>query len=243
MKTTRIIRCIPLALAACAALTLHAQTGPAVKDDLFSGTEIFAKNATNVTEITMDPDTLGMVKGRDKDAARVTVLNVVRTYEYDKPGQYRIEDVETFRKKLMTGDWFCAVHTRDMKTGESTDVCTKRRSDDLKETAIITVAPQELTFIHTIKRRSSDGHDDLGIMVLPGGPQVFAALAPMADLVDGEVRAEINANGRHIQRDDTQKSFDKDQKKIKKDLDKQKQKNEKKQTPNDDPTPATESRL
>jgi hypothetical protein len=128
-------------------------TTPIVKDDLFNGTEIFAKGATDVTEVTMDPDTLGMVGGKDKARAKSMVLNVVRTYEYDKPGMYRIEDVDAFRNKLNTGDWHCSVHTRSLKTGESTDVCNKRRGDDMTETAIITVEPKSLTFIHTIRRK------------------------------------------------------------------------------------------
>jgi hypothetical protein len=137
--------------------TLVAQTSAPVKDDLFTGTEIFAKGASDVTEVTMDPDTLGMVGGKDKARASHMVLNVVRTYEYDKPGMYRIEDVDAFRNKLNTGDWHCSVHTRSLKSGESTDVCNKHRADDMVETAIITVEPKELTFIHTIVRRSGSG--------------------------------------------------------------------------------------
>jgi hypothetical protein len=125
-------------------------TTPTVKDDLFNGTEIFAKGATDVTEITMDPASLDMVGGKRSNNAKSMVLNVVRTYSYDKPGMYKIEDVETFRNKLNTGDWHCSVHTRSLKTGSSTDVCRKQRTDDLTETAIITVEPKSLTFIHTI---------------------------------------------------------------------------------------------
>jgi hypothetical protein len=135
---------------ACGAAASLAQTGAPVKDDLFNGTEIFAKGASDVTEITMDPASLDMVGGKRSNNAKSMVLNVVRTYSYDKPGMYRIEDVETFRNKLNTGDWHCSVHTRSLKTGESTDVCRKQRTDDLTETAIITVEPKSLTFIHTI---------------------------------------------------------------------------------------------
>ena len=31
-------------------------TQPLPKDDLFAGTEVFAKGASDITEITMDPD-------------------------------------------------------------------------------------------------------------------------------------------------------------------------------------------
>ena len=142
-----------------------AQANSPVKDDLFDGTQIFEKGASNVTEITMDPNSLGMVGGK----AHNMILNVVRTYEYDQPGMYKMEDVDAFRKKVSTGDWFCSVHTRDLKHNESTDVCSKHRTDDLEEKAIITVEPKELTFIHTIRKRSADEHGELGeYMSLPG---------------------------------------------------------------------------
>lgn len=129
-----------------------AQTSGTVKDDLFVGTEKFAANASSVTEVDMDPDSLGMVNGQNALRARRTVLSVVHTYTYDKPGMYNMADVEAFRNKLNTGEWHCSVHVREMKSGQSTDVCRKHRTDEMEETAIVTVEPKELTFIHTIKR-------------------------------------------------------------------------------------------
>lgn len=152
------------------AVLAAAQTSAPVTDDLFAGTEIFAKGASDVSEVTMDPDTLGLVEGPNSHAAHSMVLNVVRSYQYDKPGMYNIADVDAFRNKLNTGDWHCSVHTRDLKTNESTDICNKRRTDGYIETAIITVEPKELTFIHTIRKQHHDGdHSEVdGLMVLPG---------------------------------------------------------------------------
>jgi len=174
-------------LLACALTTqARAQTSAPVKDDLFAGTEVFAKGATDVTEITMDPDVLVMVGGKDKARAHSMVLNVVRTYSYDKPGMYRIEDVEVFRNKLNSGDWHCSVHTRSLKTGESTDVCNKRRSDDMVESAIITVEPKSLTFIHTIRKRGA-GESDLTEMPMSLGLHGLPALA----MLDPEVLLDL----------------------------------------------------
>jgi hypothetical protein len=130
---------------------------PLVKDDLFAGTEKFEKNAVKVTEVTMDPQSLGMVDGKEKDRARGMKLNVTREYRYDKPGMYNMADVDAYRSKLNTGDWYCSVRIRDLKEGKSTDVCQKRRSDDLVESAIITVEPLKLTFIHTIGAKGTRG--------------------------------------------------------------------------------------
>lgn len=159
---------VSMSAAAAQGEAAGAQSGE-TKDELFNGTEVFAKNATHVTEITMDPDSLGLVGGPDEHKAHSMVLNVVRTYEYDKPGMYNVADVDAFRNKLNSGDWHCSVHERDLKTGESTDVCSKRRTDGLHEQAIVTVEPRELTFIHRIWRGNGPGRSDLGFFpMLPG---------------------------------------------------------------------------
>jgi hypothetical protein len=128
-----------------------AASGP-VKDDLFAGASIFEKNAASVTEITQGPRQLDLVNGKDGGRAHRTILNVVRTYSYDKPGMFNMADVEVIRKKLETGGWECSVHTRELKSGSSTDICDKPRADGLKESAIVIVSPQSLCFIHTIKK-------------------------------------------------------------------------------------------
>ncbi len=145
------------AVKAATAADPHAAGDPQMKDDLFDGTEQFAKNATDVTEVTMDPRTLDMVDGKDKERAHRMRLNVVRTYTYDKPGMYDMAEVEKFRNKLNTGDWHCSVRTRSLKTGNSTDVCQKTRTDGLVESAIMTVSAKQLTFIHTIREKGSSG--------------------------------------------------------------------------------------
>jgi len=155
---------------------------PQAKDDLFAGTDIFAKNATGVQEITMDPDSLNMVGGAEGHRAHNMVLNVVRTYSYDKPGMYNMADVDTFRNKLTGGDWHCSVHIRDLKNGSSTDVCSKHRTDGMRENAIITVEPKSLTFIHTI-RKTGGPESEMGVFPmmyrLPGLPAI-AMMNPQA---------------------------------------------------------------
>ena len=109
------------------------------------------------------------------------VLNVVRTYSYDKPGMYNPADVEEYRRKLEGPDWHCSVHIRESKNGDSTDVCSKRRPPDMIETAIITMEPKELTFIHTIRKANGEGGsvDWGGLEGLPFGlpPSIALAIA------------------------------------------------------------------
>jgi hypothetical protein len=145
---------------------------PQVKDDLFAGTEKFEKGATDVTNVNLDGKTLGMVGG-DKDlgdAAHKLKFIVVHSYKYDKPGMYRMEDVEEYRKKLTDGSWNCFVHTKD-KDG-TTDVCAKSGPGDNHEMVVLTAEPLELTFVHL---SGSMSFDELGKM---GGSMGLAPPAP-----------------------------------------------------------------
>jgi hypothetical protein len=166
-----------------------------VKDDLFAGTEKFAKGASEVSEISMDPDTLNMVSGSSSKKAHNMILSTVRSYSYDKPGMYNPADVEEYRRKIMTADWHCSVHTRE-KNGESTDICSRRPSPDTIENVIITVEPKELTFIHSIKRINGQGGSvDMGSMFLGMPPQVTMAMVRpemMAEMA--AARAEMKAS-------------------------------------------------
>jgi hypothetical protein len=121
-----------------------------VKDDLFAGAEKFAQGASDVTELNLDPNTMGMVghgHGRDADMARKMNFMVIHTYKYDKPGMYSMDDFDAFRKRLTDGSWTCPIHTRT-KT-ESTDICNRTLADhETNEMVILTAAPRELTFIH-----------------------------------------------------------------------------------------------
>jgi hypothetical protein len=120
-----------------------------VKDDLLAGTEKFAQGASKVTEINLDPSSMGMMDehGTDADMARKMDLMVVHTYTYDKPGMYRMEDLDAYRKKLQDGSWHCSVHVRENE--KSTDICSRPGADhETNEMVIITANPQKLTFIH-----------------------------------------------------------------------------------------------
>jgi len=202
MKKIVWVQGILLSVVMGSALQGMAQAKPAVKDDLFDGTQIFEKGASEVTEITMDPNSLGMVGGR----AHNMLLNVVRTYEYDQPGMYKIEDVDVFRKKVSTGDWFCSVHTRDLKHNESTDICNKRRTDDIEEKAIITVEPKELTFIHTIRKRNPGEDAGYGEYMAYPGAYSLAMLSPelmrlkmhLPDMSNMNVNEDVDMNALKI---------------------------------------------
>jgi hypothetical protein len=144
---------------------------PQVKDDLFAGTEKFAAGASDVTDVNLGPDMLGLVGGKHGgDVAHKLNFMVVRTYEYPKPGMYNMADVDAYRQKLRTGNWNCFIHTHDSKSGESTDICNRALPDGQgNEMVIMTVEPKELTFIHMSGKGSLADLGKLGALGGYGG--------------------------------------------------------------------------
>ncbi len=123
---------------------------PQVKDDLFAGTEKFAQGASDVTNINIGPEMLGMISGNQAaDLAHKMKFILVRTYTYPNKGMYKLEDVEVYRQKLRSGSWNCFIHTYESNGGNSTDICNRALANhEGNEMVILTVAPKELTFIH-----------------------------------------------------------------------------------------------
>jgi len=90
---------------------------------------------------------VGKTDGKDGDLAKKMRTMVIRTYKYDKPGMYKMEDVEVYRKKLDDGSWSCSIRVREKD--ESTDICSRQTADHKgSEMVIIAAETKELTFIH-----------------------------------------------------------------------------------------------
>ena len=184
---------------------LNLQVGAAVKDDLLAGTEKFAQGAAKVTEINLNPSTIGMVGkayGPDGEMTKKMKLMVVHTYSYDKPGMFRMEDVETYVKKLEDGSWTCPVISREKEKEQEklSYICAKTDPDQTNEMVVLTAEPQRLTFIHMagtmslndLARMSDSAHglsrqmEPRGnvFIDIPGGlrvqtsPQKFSIAAP-----------------------------------------------------------------
>src|SRR4051794_14629874 len=91
-----------------------------------------AARASNVTEVTLGKNMLGFaakfMNGKDQDeaATRRLIENLdgiyVREYEFDKEGQYSMEDIEKLRSFFATSEWTPIVHSRERRSGETTDV-------------------------------------------------------------------------------------------------------------------------
>src|SRR5579859_887387 len=88
-----------------------------------------AARASNVTEVTLGKNMLGFaakfMTGKDQDEAATKHLieNLdgiyVRSYEFDKEGEYSMEEIQKLRSYFETADWSPIVRERSKKNGEN----------------------------------------------------------------------------------------------------------------------------
>ena len=116
-----------------------------------------ASKASNVTEVTLGKNMLAFaakfLDGKDQDntATRHLIEGLdgiyVRDYEFDKEGQYSMDDIQKLRSYFETSDWSPIVRERNKKNGESTDVMMKIVNGETHGMFILDVEPKELSIV------------------------------------------------------------------------------------------------
>ena len=116
-----------------------------------------AARASDVTEVTLGKNMLEFaakfMNGKDKDEAATRQLIeglegiYVRSYEFDKEGQYSMDEVQKLRQAFATPEWSPMVHTFERKSGETTDVLVKQVNGETRGMFVLAAEPKELTIV------------------------------------------------------------------------------------------------
>jgi len=116
-----------------------------------------AARASNVTEVTLGKNMLGFaakfMNGDNKNdvATRRLIEGLdgiyVREYEFEKPGEYSMVDINKLRQYFETPEWTPIVHERDLKSGESTDVMMKMINGESRGMFVLSAEPKELSIV------------------------------------------------------------------------------------------------
>jgi hypothetical protein len=116
-----------------------------------------AQRASNVTEVTLGKNMLAFAakfmndKDDDEAATRKLIDGLegiyVRDYEFEKEGQYSLEDIDHLRKYFETSEWTPIVRERERKTGETTDVMVKLVNGESHGMFILSAEPKELSIV------------------------------------------------------------------------------------------------
>jgi len=144
-------------LATAAALTapVIAQTSPLpLPPDI---EKQLAARASDVTEVTLGKNMLAFaakfMNGKDKDdaAARQLIEGLdgvyVRDYEFDKEGQYSMDELKQLRASFQSPEWSSIVHTRERGSGETTDIMVKMVNGESRGMFILSAEPKELSIV------------------------------------------------------------------------------------------------
>src|SRR5215469_14975295 len=139
-----------LALAARAQQNSPLPIPPALEKEL-------AARASNVTEVTLGKNMLAFaakfMNGKDQDEAATKHLieNLdgiyVREYEFDKDGQYSLEQIEKLRTYFQGSEWTPIVHSRERDSGETTDVLVKMVNGETRGMFVLSAEPRELSIV------------------------------------------------------------------------------------------------
>ncbi len=115
------------------------------------------ERATESVDVTLDSSMLQLASSflsqKDQDEAQVKKIVgklrgvYVRSFEFDKEGQYSMADVDGIREQLKPPTWTRIVGVRSVK-GENSDVYVKKNGDAIAGLMVIATEPKELTVVH-----------------------------------------------------------------------------------------------
>jgi hypothetical protein len=115
-----------------------------------------AAKANEVVDVTLDASMLQMATRflNDKgDDAKVKKLAsglrgiFVKSFEFDKEGEYDMADVEAIRAQVRTPQWSRIVGVHSKKKGENSEVYLKNEGGKITGVMIIAAEPKELTIV------------------------------------------------------------------------------------------------
>jgi len=156
-----------------------------------------AERASESVDVTLDSSTLQLASGflskDDPDDAQVKKLVsklkgvYVRSFEFDKDGQYSMSDVEAIRSQLKTPNWVRIVGVKSIK-GENTEVYLRKNGDQVAGLVVIDAEPRELTIVHIDGSISPEELSHLGGHL--GIPEIGKAKKKHSDGKDGAAKDE-----------------------------------------------------
>jgi Domain of unknown function (DUF4252) len=156
-----------------------------------------AAKAANVTEVTLDKNMLGFaakfMDNKDKDQAQTSRLIqgldgiYVRDYEFDKEGEYSMDEIEKLRQAIETPEWTPMVRDRERKGAEMTDVMVKMVNGETKGMFILSAEPKELSIVLIL---GTIRMDQLGMLKGIGG---LSALAGVGADIGAQDKATMKA--------------------------------------------------
>jgi hypothetical protein len=138
-----------------------------------------AKKATETVNVSLPKSLLELaakfIPADDADSAKIKKLvsNLqgifVRSYEFDKEGDYSPRDLDPIRKIITGPGWHCLVSVHSKKNNEDTDVCLRQDADKILGLAVVSTETKKFTIVNVL---GSISPEDLELLREFGVPDV-----------------------------------------------------------------------
>jgi len=116
-----------------------------------------ADRAKESVDVTLDSSTLQLASGflskDDPDEVQVKKMIsklkgiYVRSFEFDKEGQYSMSDVQAIRAQLKGPNWSRIVGVKSVG-GENAEIYLQKNGDQIGGIVVLDAEPKELTIVH-----------------------------------------------------------------------------------------------
>jgi hypothetical protein len=131
-----------------------------------------ADKATEVVDVTLDGSMLQLasrfLSDKDPDEARVKKLVAglkgvyVKSFEFEKAGEYEESDVIALRAQLKGPRWSRIVGVRSKKNGDNADIFIGSDGGQVTGLVVIAAEPRELTVVSIVGSIKPEDLRDLG---------------------------------------------------------------------------------
>src|SRR6266849_2536056 len=152
-QTSLKLAAVMLLLLGGAVITAHAQGARLQIDQLDS----LANRASETVDVKFDEHLMQTLpKLFDKDDADIKEILkglkgiYVKSFEFEKEGQYSPADVESVMSQLRGGGWSKIVGVRSKKDGDNVDVYLMMQGDQIEGLAVISAEPKEFTVVNIV---------------------------------------------------------------------------------------------
>ena len=144
---------VMLLLIGGAAITAHAQGARLQIDQLDS----LANKASETVDVKLDEHLIGSAAKifSEKDDADIKEILkglkgiYVKSFEFEKAGEYSQADVESVMSQLRGGGWSKIVGVKS-KTGDNVEVYLMMQGDQIQGLAVVSAEPKEFTVVNIV---------------------------------------------------------------------------------------------
>jgi hypothetical protein len=155
-QTTWKFAPVLLLLVVGSAMTARAQGARLQVDQL----DFLANKASETVDVKLDEHLLQTTwkffSGKDPDEARIKeVLKglkgiYVKSFSFEKEGEYSQAEVESVMSQLRTGGWSKIVSVTSKKASENVEVYLNMTGDQIGGLAVVSFEPKELTIVNIV---------------------------------------------------------------------------------------------